>query len=235
MVWTRTPSGLRNFSKFTRKKYTVYCEGGDLSLDVAAVLNGGGSEATEDATFWRAVFNAAKKEAHIKSIGNNKSVDEMADIIIANDIPYSIACRDRDWTLVSERKNDKRVIYTHGYSWENDIAHNTTVASAFCDLSLQPPAAARSIIAGFNQLLADIDRNCRWPLHLQYQSRDCGYIAVPTNQTLGGIIKSNSILGVYLDMPAWRKQLKANKDKFTKSGVGKNLLKFHDGIFQGMR
>ncbi len=221
MVWTRTISGLKNFRIFTRKKYTAYCEGGKKSLAPQDVLCGQWNEGTEDAVFWRAIFDFTKMEVHVKSIGNCHSVDAMADLIIRENLSFSIACRDRDWLLSSDRKLDKRVLYTFGHAWETDILSPLLVSFVYADLSLCPLDQAVAIGEKYKKGIEQLGKACRWPLKLQYQSRKNDYDAVPTNRNLGGVIEVRGEEGVFINKEKLRNIVRRNKNRFRKFDNGK--------------
>ncbi|MDT8922788.1 DUF4435 domain-containing protein [Pseudomonas taiwanensis] len=126
MTFVRTNSGLSNFHAFFGVEYIVYSEGGDPKKSKK-------NEHSDDATidevwsidsiFWRSVFSKflPGTAIKIKSLGSKDFVRPYAEKIQTNSIKNSIAVFDRDYDCYrGEIINHPRVLYTYGYSWEND-------------------------------------------------------------------------------------------------------------------
>lgn len=118
MTFTRTDSGLSNFSMFFDAELTIYTEGGDGGD------NGNkNTQSSIDTIFWKSVFAkyAPNKRIKLKPMGSKTCVLPYAQKIAKGEILNSIATLDRDY---DHQKGiafqHSRIIYSHGYSWEND-------------------------------------------------------------------------------------------------------------------
>lgn len=120
MNFSRTNSGLSNFHAFFDVEYIVYTEGGDLTKSESD-----DSEVWSiDSIFWRSAFRKflPNTKIKIKSLGSKECVKPYAEKILSNSISNSIAVFDRDYDIYrGELMKHARILYTHGYSWENDV------------------------------------------------------------------------------------------------------------------
>ena len=107
-MFTRTDSGISNLPRFHRVDKIVYVEG-----------RGG------DERYWSVIFGSfGPKQAKIKfsSLGDCNAVDAMAAKICIGSIKESIAVLDADFkALLGTTRKHKNVIYSFGYSYENDL------------------------------------------------------------------------------------------------------------------
>jgi hypothetical protein len=107
----------------------VYCEGG-AQLSMAEVARGGGDNATLDVVFWQRViaFYAAQKMYHCKSVGSKTTLRSIAQDVAQRGIETVIVCLDRDfdWFLGGAIVHTN-VVYSFGYSWENDVITPTAI------------------------------------------------------------------------------------------------------------
>jgi hypothetical protein len=124
-AFTRTPPGLSNQAAFLGVDLVVFSEGGAISLTFSEVEQGLGDETTVDAQFWKLIiekFAPNDKRVHVKSVGSKTTVLAIAELVAAGSVSKVVAAMDRDLDqfrgcLVSHCN----VIYTSGYSWENDV------------------------------------------------------------------------------------------------------------------
>ncbi|MDD5180061.1 MAG: DUF4435 domain-containing protein [Gallionellaceae bacterium] len=107
-VFTRTPSGQNNQALFYGVDRVVYVEGDG-----------------DDQAFWTEVFRAFSSNGRsykFKSVGSRSTVEEYAELIIGNKSGNCVAIIDSDYeALKSTLFNWPNVIYTYGYSYENDL------------------------------------------------------------------------------------------------------------------
>jgi len=133
MSLQRSASGLANLKLFFKVDQIVYCEGGD-SLTAEAIGQGQGDDETLDVHFWQLIFAnfGSERKTHFKSVGSKQTLMQLADLIIKHDIPSVFICMDRDHDfLCGRQRQDHRVIYTRGYSWENDVFDPEVIRRAF--------------------------------------------------------------------------------------------------------
>ncbi|MFK0272918.1 DUF4435 domain-containing protein [Ensifer sp. NPDC090286] len=111
-VFERSPDGIANRALFFDVDYVAYHEG---SHD---------DEYSLDFLFWSNLFKAIKPNTNVKFLaaGSKTDIIEIADNIDKN--PKSVLfLLDRDYDdIVGVMKFDESIIYTYGYSFENDIA-----------------------------------------------------------------------------------------------------------------
>lgn len=121
----RTASGLNNEHLFHNVDYVVYLEGGVKSFNINEVLNGGCyNDQTLDIAFWSNLFRHYWKDKRLKfkSVGSKKVLKELSTVLIENDINTVLICMDNEFDeLLMKRIADRRVFYTYGYSWENEV------------------------------------------------------------------------------------------------------------------
>jgi len=116
MSFERTSSGLSNAHLFHSVDFVVYVEGKyeENNSDLAS----------HDQYFWRSVAENVMPAKTFKFISRGSKVNllSIATEIISGNISNTLVALDRDYDL--ECNNflcHPRVIYTYGYSWENDV------------------------------------------------------------------------------------------------------------------
>ena len=118
MNFSRTKSGISSYHNFYNVEYLVFSEGGKPPVTDESNINW-----SIDSIFWRAVFEKFSPgiRVKIKSMGSKANVKPYAEKIQRNEISNSIAVFDRDYDPYrGETITHPRVLYTYGYSWEND-------------------------------------------------------------------------------------------------------------------
>lgn len=134
MSFTRSSDGLSNYNAFLKTDVIIFSEGGNLNNPI---------DDTEcniwsiDSIFWKAVFKKywPEKKIRIKSLGGKNNVLPYAKKIAFENSKNCVAVMDRDHDAHSnEIINHPRVIYTFGYSWENDAWRAGVLISALCEL-----------------------------------------------------------------------------------------------------
>ncbi|WP_079202650.1 DUF4435 domain-containing protein [Pseudomonas sp. CC6-YY-74] len=161
MMFLRSNSGLSNFHAFFDVDYLIYSEGGNPSKEPA---EGDDETWSIDSIFWRSVFRRFLPgvKIKIKSLGSKECVRPYAEKIAANLIENSIAVFDRDYdSYRGEIIEHPHVLYTHGYSWENDACRSGFLISV---LGAAHPAgkitekSVREIESRFEEFLSEINR-----------------------------------------------------------------------------
>lgn len=112
-MFERTGSGQQNRALFYGVAYTCYVEGG-----------GGSDERSPDATFWKEIIGAFRPDLSIKCLprGGKPILESLARDIIEKNIGKTLVAMDTDYDrLIGEIIVDPRVLYSYGYSWENDV------------------------------------------------------------------------------------------------------------------
>jgi hypothetical protein len=216
-TFTRTVSGLLNFRRFIKSSYVIFCEGGSRNIPVIDALTGDANLAAEDRTFWEALFRAIGfQDIHLKPLGSARHVLDVADFIIANDIPGNLAVLDRDFPGKKRLILDHRVLYSYGYSWENDAVTSGTVSTSIVGTLHLGEGQAQHLNQEFVLLTQRLYRLLKRPIMLQLSTTnpDCDF--VPTDANIGGCI-SEGHFRVELSAYPLYERIQRNKARFVKS------------------
>lgn len=116
MTPLRTPAGLSNEYLFHNSEAVVYVEGGASSKTADPT-------ASTDVLFWRGLFDtfAVGHRFHFKPRCGKQTLLALADGIVDGTLTAVIVCMDRDHDHVLGLRQASRILYTRGYSWENDV------------------------------------------------------------------------------------------------------------------
>ena len=137
MTFRRTNAGLSNLYLFLNAEAVVFVEGGQ-SFTREDIDNGLYNKSSSDIRFWQALFNAYRpgKNYQFRSVGSKEVVKSIAADIQTGRVSRVIAAMDRDFDHINARLiSSENVVYTKGYSWENDSWNEVTIFEAFCTLS----------------------------------------------------------------------------------------------------
>jgi len=137
MSFRRTESGLTNLYLFFGVDTVVYLEGGS-SICRDDVDQGLYADSTQDIRFWQTIFNIYRSDKKYKfcSVGSKETVKSIATDIMEGRVNNVIAAMDRDFDHINGRLLvANNIIYTYGYSWENDAWNKAALREAFCSLS----------------------------------------------------------------------------------------------------
>ena len=119
--FTRTDEGLANYCLFYGVDLVVFVEGGENRTPEEAVSDIKEQPAV-DTIFWGMIFKkfGLEKSFYIKPLGGKENIKPIAKRI--DKINNIICALDRDYEILQDQEiTHDRVIYTYGYSWENDI------------------------------------------------------------------------------------------------------------------
>lgn len=113
MTFERSKPGQENRAKFLNVDYVVYVEGPD------------GATSGDDIAFWMAAFGAVRPDLKVRFVrrGGKPVLEGLAREIISNNTKNTLVAMDSDYGRFCQGRTiiDKRVLYTFGYSWENDL------------------------------------------------------------------------------------------------------------------
>jgi hypothetical protein len=107
------------------------------------IESGAGEPATLDSAFWLALFRAIVQErsVEVRSVGNKLTVAAIARLVAAGGVNRVVVAMDRDFDSRRSRTiSHPNVLYTFGYSWENDVFNEQIAMSIVRDVA--PPQAA---------------------------------------------------------------------------------------------
>jgi len=133
----RTPQGLNNEASFFDVDYVVYLEGGTNSYTIDQVIDEGKyNEETDDIIFWRNLFkHFCGSKIKYKSVGSKITLLDLHKRIL-DETKNILICMDSDFDKLSNNcLEDKRVFYTYGYSWENDVFCLDVIKKVCCCLT----------------------------------------------------------------------------------------------------
>jgi hypothetical protein len=218
-TFVRSVSGLINFRRFIKCTFVVYCEGGSQNIPLSDALSGRYNESAEDRTFWDALLRRVGfQDIHFKPLGSSRHVIDIADFIITHNIHGNLAVMDRDFPGKKKTFTDYRVLYSFGYSWENDVVIPKVVAETTVNMLHLEKSITADLETEFQKLLNRLIRIAKWPIFLQLRTSnpDCDF--VPTDPNFGGCILSDSP-SVRLDSRPLRDRVRRNRGRFVASAT----------------
>lgn len=127
-IFSRTHNGLSNAAAFRRARLMVYVEG--VTTTESSHSKG---HYSADEFFWRALFRQFRPDLAItiKGCGTKEKTLEFAQKIAQDSPAATVVCLDRDYSFFyGTNIESSSVIYTHGYSWENDVICQDTIVKA---------------------------------------------------------------------------------------------------------
>lgn len=129
MSFERSATGQANRALFYGVDWIIYTEGGD---------NSGGPARSYDTLFWVAVFRSIEPTLRYKAIprGGKQELKDLARQVIDDDVNNVVVAMDRDYDDINEiLVRHPRVVYTFGYSFENDIYEAGCLTRLFSSLA----------------------------------------------------------------------------------------------------
>jgi len=124
MSFTRTNSGVSNMRLFYDADIVIYTEGGSSSFSISEVEDGKFNSHSVDIKFWNGVLKANNfnKKVQFKAIGSKTASQAITKKILNGDVKNIAIAKDRDLDQFSQELIDSPfILYTKGYSWENDV------------------------------------------------------------------------------------------------------------------
>ncbi len=133
MTFRRTSSGLSNFHLFIDAEAVIFLEGGPTSFTREKIEDGEFTPISSDIRYWQTLFAhyLPSRRFQFRSIGSKEVVKSIALDIKNGNISNVITVMDRDFdNLTGEIIDGDNILYTYGYSWENDCWSKETINSA---------------------------------------------------------------------------------------------------------
>jgi len=134
----RTLSGLKNQYLFYNVDLIVFLEGGKISYNKEQVYLDKYTAETEDIIFWKNIFSKfqSNKKIKFKSVGSKTTIKEIAFDIINGNIKTIIVAMDNEFDeILNQRIKHPNVLYTYGYSWENDVWNEKVIKTVIQELT----------------------------------------------------------------------------------------------------
>lgn len=133
MTFTRTTSGIKNYPNFYNADVVVYIEG-------SSVTNSAHSNLVPDKVFYEGLLSEIFKNKiiEVKCVGDKRTALSYVQPIIDSGLKNSVVIVDRDYdNLTCSILEIDSLVYTYGYSWENDLWSLEVTRSVLNDLTFQ--------------------------------------------------------------------------------------------------
>lgn len=124
MSFTRTRSGLSNLHLFYDSDLIVFTEGGTQTFTLQEIEEGKYNTYSVDIKFWKNIFdiNGLEKKVSFRAIGSKTASKSICEKIVNDEIHNIVVVKDRDLDeYVDTIYTSPFILYTKGYSWENDV------------------------------------------------------------------------------------------------------------------
>lgn len=124
MLFSRTDIGLSNLHLFYDSDLIVFTEGGTKTFTLQEVEEGKCSTNSIDIKFWKNIFdiNGLEKKVSFRAIGSKTASKSICEKIVNGEIRNIVVAKDRDLDeYVDTIYTSPFILYTKGYSWENDV------------------------------------------------------------------------------------------------------------------
>lgn len=128
-IFEWTPEGQSNRRLFLRVDHVVYVEGEEHEEGTPGSLN---------IIFWQHIFGVYRPDRQYRFLakGGKATLVGLAQHLISDDVKNTILALDSDYDRAhGSLIEDDRIIYTHGYSWENDVFTEEIASEVFCHIS----------------------------------------------------------------------------------------------------
>ncbi len=138
MAFKRTVSGIANQSLFHNVDFVVFVEGGTNSFSKEEVEDNNYNEESDDIIFWERIFEKYKTNVSLKfkAVGSKSTAIKIAEDIAKNNISTAYVAMDKEFDdIIGKKLNSKNVLYTYGYSWENDALSKDLIKELLDDLT----------------------------------------------------------------------------------------------------
>ena len=141
MAFKRTSSGIANQHLFHGVDLIVFVEGGSKNYTKQEVDNNLFSKHSIDVAIWSKIFEGymPDKSIKFKAVGSKTTIKEIAVDIIDNSIATVYAAMDKEFDEVNGNLiKHKNILYTFGYSWENDAWNSDLIKDLLSKLCHVP-------------------------------------------------------------------------------------------------
>jgi len=164
MTFRRTACGLANLYLFVGVDLIVFTEGGPRTVSKQRAMEGDFNSTAIDIAFWRELFTRVRPQLGVefRALGSKNVLQDIAREIITNDIGHVCVAMDRDYDgLCSNTIVSPKVIYTRGYSWENELYNANIIERVFYDISRVDRTVVR-VRTEIQQIMRRANANLRW-------------------------------------------------------------------------
>ena len=185
-MFERTKSGQQNRAIFFQTDLICYVEGG-----------GGANTHAADVTFWKQVFLALRPDLKVKFAprGGKPILQKLALEIIQNDLMSTFVAMDSDYDDFRGKKiADSRILYTYGYSWENDIFCQQNITKVYAGIS-HCDDVREEVKEYFASAYSDIDQKLNRAIYADYLAV-CGGSSILPRETPGRVVGTDHTSGL---------------------------------------
>lgn len=148
-LFTRTASGVRNYGRFVGNALVVYIEGRVPSQDSNDDQQDTALGEPRDVLFYRSLLShlGNGRDFVFKCVGNKESVLRYGELIRTEVIDGAFVIVDRDYDGLHCSIIDRpEIIYTYGYSWENDFWTVDLALQVLSDLTINDKHAENDLV-----------------------------------------------------------------------------------------
>lgn len=215
-VFTRTASGVRNYSRFVGNAVVVYIEG--------RIPKGGGNDDQQDPVvgeprdilFYKSLLShfGNGRDFVFKCVGNKDNVLRHGELIRSGAINSAFVIVDRDYDgLHCNIIERPEIIYTYGYSWESDFWAVNLALQVLSDLTVNDKNAA----SDFVRYLRVVKKRIGYLSRLDSALRPLGKTILPKNGGSCGVALSSK--GAWIVPVSEVKRIRAKFDSLKMEDV----------------
>jgi hypothetical protein len=180
MTFQRTPAGLSNLHVFSGVDAIVFVEGGS-SRSLQEVRSGQFESESSDIAFWQKCFFelGPRMTLQFRAVGSKRTLVAIAREVASGKVTHVYVAMDRDFDhLLGHMINSPKVLYTFGYSWENDVWTQTVLEEVFytlCGVCRATIKIQRIIATSFGAF----ERDLHWPTYADFLCMKQGIPLLP--------------------------------------------------------
>lgn len=216
MSFLRTPAGLSNLHLFFTVDAVVFVEGGDESFSFEDLLNERFNTQSPDIKFWELLFGIflPDRKCHYRAVGSKNTLYTVAALMTSGTVKHVILCMDRDYDHLTGRlAKHPSILYTFGYSWENDIWTSKGIFAAFQRFSTGIKDA-NLIENEIHEQFVQLKSRLRWAVRAYALLASCNTKGLHI-EPLKSVIRCPRNAAPYLDLEALRKIVRGSTAKKT--------------------
>ncbi|MFC2045566.1 DUF4435 domain-containing protein [Chloroflexota bacterium] len=167
MIFSRTLRGLSNQYIFFKVNAIAFIEGGTDTFTLSQILSGADNPKAIDILFWQRMFAEfiPERTIHFRAIGSKSTLVMLADNILSGKLTNVYVAMDRDHDKINKTlRKGPGVLFTFGYSWENDAWCKESIQLIFrllCPISKDITDTKTDM----NCCFSDFIRNIRWAVY----------------------------------------------------------------------
>ena len=169
MSFQHSSAGLSNLHIFAGVDAIVFVEGGE-SRSITDVRSGQFDSTSTDVAFWQKCFSEFGPQITLqfRAVGAKPTLIDLAREVATGSVTSVYVAMDRDFDhLLGLEIRAPRVLYTFGYSWENDVWRQSVLEEVFytlCNTCRTTVKVNQTIVSSFS----GFERDLRWPTYADY-------------------------------------------------------------------